>query len=421
MLDKDNVEQLKYILILRAIAIVSQSIVIFAVHFGLGIQLPLLPIIIIDIVLFAINIGSFIRVIYIPNSCSQLEIFIQLVIDIFSLAGVLYFCGGSSNPFISFFILQVIIAATILDKIYLWLLVAITIICYTFLMYYNVPIHYLARYHIGNYFDMHIHGMWVSFIMISVLVAYFVVKLSTILKQRDAQLAASRERIIKDDHIVALGAIAASTAHDLGTPLATIAIISKELEHEYQNDVEIIEKLKIIRSQIDRCKSCLSQLSLSIGEIRAEGGTRLPLDKYLNNIIQSWQQFNAKANLRIIFDGEHPAPVIIADRIIEQIIINPLTNAMQAAMKYIDIRVSWSQDQLQILIEDDGNGLSDEVIYKVGTPSFTTKVNGKGLGVFLTESIIIKLGGKFSLSNKLEGIGACAKIELPLAKFKVSN
>jgi two-component system sensor histidine kinase RegB len=416
-----NIRQLKYLIILRMIAIFGQLTVLIIVNYGLKINVPLIPILLVNLVLFTINILSIFRIFFANFQVNQLEFFIQLLVDVISLSIVIYYTGGSSNPFISFFILQVIIAATILRPLLLWQLVIITIICYTILIYYHIPIEYLNHYHIGNYFDLHMHGMWISFIMISILVAYFVVKLSTILKERDAELALSRERIIKDEHVVTLGAVAASTAHELGTPLATIAILTSELALEYNKNPETLDKLGIIKSQIERCKNCLSHLSLSIGEIRAEGGKSLPVDIYIKSIIDNIQQLSGNIHIRFKCCDLRPVPIIITDKIIEHAIINPLINAIQSARKFIDFYLNWNDQQLYIIIEDDGEGIDDNIMKFIGTPTFTTKPGGKGLGIFLTETIISKLGGNFILKNRDDARGACSKITLPLDNFRVNS
>ena len=163
---------------------------------------------------------------------SSVEFFAQLMVDVFALTALLYFSGGSTNPFISLYLLPLTIAAAALPWAYTWVMAAITISCYTLLLFYYVPLPHDHEEH-NSEFNLHVSGMWLAFVLSTVLIAWFVVKMGISIRERDKDLASAREQALRNEQLIALGTLAAGAAHELGTPLATMAIVSGELQDEY--------------------------------------------------------------------------------------------------------------------------------------------------------------------------------------------
>jgi two-component system sensor histidine kinase RegB len=398
---------------MRTIAIFGQALAIIVVYFFVHIPLPIAALSCIILALITLQITNYLRLHYLNQNVTELELFFQLLFDISALASLLYFTGGSANPFVSLFLLQVIIGATILSSTYTWLLAVIAISYYTLLMQYNIPIAYMYRYHIDDYFHLHVQGMWGGFVLSAILVAYFVTKLSRAIRERDATIHSHYEQILKDSFIVTLGAQATSTAHELGTPLSTIAIIAKELENEYHNLPELKNRLSLLREQVSRCKDSLSNLSASTGNLGAEGGGATNLHEYLTSMTAKWRSLFPNLQLHTNFQSTVPYPNILSDNVLEQAIFNIMTNAGEAAKILVEFNVSWDDKQIMLQIIDDGDGINNELLDKMGHPCVSNKENGHGIGLFLSVYIIAKFAGQVKLQNQPLAQGVLASITLP--------
>jgi len=254
---------------------------------------------------------------------------------------VLYFAGGATNPFAWFYLLPLMIAATVLSNGYTWAVAGLTTVCYSLLMVYYTPLHLGGNSH-GGGFELHVFGMWFGFMLSAGLVAYFVAGMANSLRDRDRNLAQAREQALRDERLVALGTLAAGAAHELGTPLGTMAIVTGDLLQEYpaengnEPESDLHEKLEIIRSQIKRCKEALSIISASAGEAQSVSGEPVAVDRYLEQLIAQWRTRRTAANLKCGFHGERPSPLILAENVLSQALTNILDNAADASPDFID-------------------------------------------------------------------------------------
>jgi two-component system sensor histidine kinase RegB len=204
----------------------------------------------------------------------------------------------------------------------------------------------------------------------------------------------------------------------MGTPLGTIAIVTHELEQEYPTHrfPDLHEKLLIMQQQIDRCKTALSVMSASAGEMRAESGRAMLLTDYIDEVITQWRTHKPTAKLSFFINPDVSMQAkIIAELTLTHSIINILNNAAEASPpeKGIEFHASWDSDYAVIQIKDFGPGLPPELIDLAGKQPVISKKRGLGVGLFLAYSTINRLGGKISLYNN-ESVGACAEITLPL-------
>ncbi|NOR80818.1 MAG: sensor histidine kinase [Methyloprofundus sp.] len=369
---------------------------------------------------------------------TEMEIFSQLAIDVLAIAALLYLTGGATNPFTWIFLLPVILTAIVLPHTYTWYMVILTTTLYTFLIPYHASLTtvepHLMHMNMVNmspathetqdqeFFNFHIFGMWFGFVCSAGLVAFFAVELSNTIKMGERTLAEAREKSLQDERIIALGTLAASAAHDMGTPLGTMAIIAHELKDDYSPEVhtELHEKMHIMQDQINRCKQALSVMSASAGELRAESGHITVLSDYLDEVISQWrsQQPGVKLNLHI----NPKAPLsesIIAELTLTHSLINILNNAAEVTSvdKGIDFSINpcTVEGFVGIRIRDYGPGMPEELLNKIGKVPINNSNQGLGVGLFLTYSTISRLGGKIDISNAPVGGGACIDIILPLA------
>ncbi len=409
---------LKRLALLRGLMLLAELLAVLGANFIAGIPLPLPPLFII-FSLMAIAVPWTWRRANCGAIISPREFFLQLCIDVAALAAVLYFTGGATNPFAWLFLIPLIIAATVLSAPAVWLMAALTTLCYSLLFFFYRPLGNDAHIHHDQAFSQHIFGMWFGFALSAALIAWFVVGISNSLRQRDKLLAQAREQALRDEQLVALGTLATGAAHELGTPLSTMAVITRELE---RSDVpESTEhKLKILRSQIDRCKQALSVISASAGELRAESGGLVPVHTWLQRIVETWKAQRPDRSVAVDFPSLPTNAAIIDEQTLQQSIVNLLNNAADASDKEIDMSARWDERHLTIEILDRGAGLHPNASATLGEQQTSNKENGMGLGLLLTHATLQRLGGDIVLFDR-QGGGTCTRVRIPLTQPDISQ
>ncbi|MBI1422344.1 MAG: sensor histidine kinase [Gammaproteobacteria bacterium] len=403
---------MRRLFMLRNVAIAGQTLAVITATSILHMALPVLPMAGIIAALLLFNIATWF-VLRKSWQVSHPAFMLHLLVDVFALSGLLYYTGGATNPFVSLFLIPLAISATVLTSRYTWALSAVTVICYTLLMRDYIPLPHVHVHSEMSPFGMHVYGMWLGFVMSAGIIAYFVVGMGKTLRQREHALAAARERALRDAQLVQLGTLAASTAHELGTPLGTMALLTEELEEICNsNDPEMNERLTLLRSQIERCKTALSTLAVSAGDVRLSGGGVMAIDGYLASLRTEWQQANPGVTLNTHWEGDTPAPAILADRTLSQAITNILDNAADVSPRAIEWNAHWDQKECVLEIRDWGPGLTSEAKQKVGKEPYSEKPEGLGLGLFLAHAIIGRFGGSVTLFNCDDG-GSCTRVQLP--------
>lgn len=433
-------QNLKWLFILRNLMIVGESLLIFMSINALNIHLPQQQLWMVVLSISAFNFYTSMRM-QTEEPVTDPEIFSQLAVDVLAIAGLLYLTGGASNPITWVFLLPLMVTAIMLPQAYAWYMVILTTSIYTALIAFNIPLpsiephapnpviphsdlqYYQMMQHNHemsdkSYYSLHMFGMWFGFVFSAGLVAYFVAELARTLKLKERSLAVARENALRDERVIALGTLAASAAHDMGTPLGTIAIVAHELEQEYpvHRFPDLHEKTLIMQQQINRCKEALSVMSASAGEMRAESGSVMPLMEYVDNVITQWRTHKPGIKLRFFIDaGVATDAQIIAERTLTHSIINILNNAAEAtdAEQGIEFHASWDLNNLNLKIRDFGPGLPPDFSEIVGKQPLVSKKGGLGVGLFLTCSTINRMGGKIQFDN-MESGGACVEITLPL-------
>jgi two-component system sensor histidine kinase RegB len=407
-------KNLQRLFLLRNIVIAAQCLTFALAYWVLEMELPWAEMVAVAVMLAILNLVTWIRLRR-KWPVSSIEFFAQLLVDVLALSALLYFSGGSTNPFISLYLLPLTIAAAALPWAYTWVMAAITISCYTLLLFYYVPLPHNHEEH-GSEFIMHVSGMWLAFVLSTVLIAWFVVKMGISIRERDKDLALAREQALRNEQIIALGTLAAGAAHELGTPLATMAIVTGELQNEYIENNEFQNNVSILRDQITHCKHTLTQLLADAGQARAEDASGQAVDYFLRQVLDKWQLMRPSVKFTYRGSGVEPAPQILNTQLLSQSILNLLNNAADASLKHIEIEVSWNYQELHLQILDDGEGLSGEAVQRAGQPFFTTKARGHGFGIglFLANANIERFGGRVRLTNR-EG-GACTQVILPLIR-----
>lgn len=398
MFNSSTHKNLRLLWWMRTIAIIGQASAVLIVTAALNIPLHTIALWIIIGTLAITNSLTWWRI-QTAVFISKNEFFAQLLIDMSALFGLLYFTGGASNPFASLFILQVIIAAITLTPIYTWITAGITIAFYSALLFWRIDVPYFHHHPTGDFFNLHIEGMLISFVLLAIIVAWFVVRMNITIRRQDALLAEAEK-------IAAIGALAAHAAHELGTPLATLSILA-----ENAGDLS-----PIFKEQLMRCKGIISRITAAGGVMRAQGGAPMLLDTFIHDIIARWKEDNPQIHFTnsVTFNT---APRILAEHGLEQAIRNLLDNAADASPHAVSLHAKWSTNTLTIAIEDKGVGMPQEIIDAIGKGVATTKVGGMGMGLLLAQSVIARLEGILTIDSSLQG--TIATISLPLKKLIV--
>ena len=411
----DNLRQL---VLLRTIAITGQIVTVSLVHSVLDVALPLLPLAAGIGFLALFNLATWLRL-GLRQPVSDGELFVQILVDVAVFTVLLYFTGGPANPFAGMYVLPLTIAAAALPWAYTWSVAAVTGACYLLLMFFNMPLTQADGAPIDS--GLFIAGSGINFVITGGLIAYFVVKITDTLREHERLLAQAKERDLHNERIVQLGALAAGAAHELGTPLSTVAVVVKELRGRWRRRPDLLGELGVISDQIELCKDTLSNMLASAGHTRMEGGEKVALDGFLQAVVENWRLTRPQVVVTCHCHGTPPAPDIVIERSLRQAILNLLNNAADASPEQVDVEGHWDEQELCIRICDRGPGILPEAADKIGKDFFTTKPPGKGhgVGLVLSSAVISRFGGSVKLFNQPER-GACTEVRLPLAPFLLS-
>lgn len=346
---------------------------------------------------------------------SDAGFFGYLIGDVLGLTALLYFAGGSTNPLISLYLLPLMIAATTLPARYNWGVAGLAVACYSLLLFWYQPLGEHQHQSAGTtQFNLHVLGMWATFVVSAALIAHFVASMAQSLRERDRMLAQAREEALRNERIVALGTLAAGAAHELGTPLATMALLADDMAVRYAKQQDMREDTAEMQAQIANCKSIISSLADNAGAARGESGRAQPADSFLDEVLAKWLLMRPAVGVNCRWSEATPAPSIIVEQTLSQAVINLFNNAADASPSAVEIRGRSEADRVVIEIKDRGPGLSAEVARRAGEAFFTTKPEGGlGIGLFLANATVERFGGTVRIVNR-EGGGACTQISLPI-------
>jgi len=299
----------------------------------------------------------------------------------------------------------------------------ITFIAYTGLLIYAAqPTQLTMQHHHegqSNPFNIHLIGMWINFALSACLITYFIIRLNIEISLRDQAISNYKQKLTQGEQVFGLATLATGAAHEISTPLSTIAVTIGDLLQE-PNTQNIKDDLVVVEGQVKECKAILSQLTAEAGQQRA-GYKRPAKDSftYLQHLINRLKimrplcpatlkpttRNHSTNNLQLFIT---PAPTI------DQAIINLINNACDASPDFVELRHILTKTELIIEISDNGPGIDQNVVEHIGKPYISSgKEDGLGLGLFLAHSTFDQFGGSLSLHNKDEG-GTLTRIELPI-------
>lgn len=391
---------------LRWLAVGGQVATIVFVHFLLGIRLPLEPMAGIVAGLVVFNLFSMLHWRR-RHEVSDTSVFLALLVDVLSLTALLHYSGGADNPFIFLYLLQVALAAVLLPPWGSWTIAALTGAGFAGLTRWPGPVTLPDTYTAA--------GLLICFLLNAALVVIFINRISRILRTRDRHLATMRQRAAEEEHIVRMGLLASGAAHELGTPLATISVLLGDWRRMpvFRDKPELLQESEEMQLQLDRCKSIVTGILLSAGEMRAEAPERTALTAFLDTLVANWKATRPVKEFR--YDRAIREDVtIVSDEGLKQMIGNVLDNALEASPAHVALVVHSDEHELVISVLDRGPGFSASMLGQFGRPYQSSKGRpGSGLGLFLSMNVARSFGGNIFPRNRDEG-GAEVTMVLPL-------
>ncbi|ACL65682.1 histidine kinase [Anaeromyxobacter dehalogenans 2CP-1] len=350
------------------------------------------------------------------------DIALVMLIDAAVLTVLLDLTGGASNPFSTLYLVNVALAAVLLPSAWSWLLMAASLAGFASLFVHE---HFAGvSHHIRTHMDhaqtmaAHLRGMWVAFALAAVFVVFFVQRVTRALSAREGELQAARSQAQRREKLASLATLAAGAAHELSTPLSTIAVVAKELQRAIPADAssELHDDLQLVRDQVARCREILDRMAAHAGENVGEPFAQMRARDWVDAALDGfrWPQ---RVEVRIDPSAE-AASLVGPQRGLAEALRGLLKNAVQAspAEAQVTLLVTAPPGRIQITVRDRGRGMTPEVLSRVGEPFFTTKVPGEGmgLGLFLTRALAEQLGGEFNITST-PGDGTEARFELPVS------
>lgn len=356
---------------------------------------------------------------------SQTELFGHILVDAAFLLIVVLFTGGVSNPLISYLLVLLAVTATLLPRPYVYGFASGSILLYTTLLLIDNQADHSSMstpVQQNMVFQLHLVGMWVIFLVSAILITVFITRMVTAIRERELNLAQARETEMRNEQLVAIGTLAAGTAHALGTPLSTMAVLLTELDKldaQELKTAEIKDDISVLREQVSRCKNSLNQLIRYYNKDKPVDDETVCLAEFVNDIKDYITNIHPTAT--VVFDIRGDAEQHIrADLSLKHGVINIIENGIKAAKSKVEVIFSAtdisSQDasgELEISITDDGPGMPSQVMENLGEPFISMRKDSMGLGIFLANATVQRLGGKIEMFNLKIG-GALTVIKLPL-------
>ena len=356
------------------------------------------------------------------------QFFSQLMVDVLGWSALMYYSGGADNPFISYYIVPLVVAAAVLPWRYTWLVAAASVGAYSLLLYYRVPFPLFSPHAAMGHAQGSVHslGMWFNFLFGAGLITYFVVRMAAVLRDQEAEAMRRREDRLRHDQILAVASLAAGTAHELGTPLATMTLLVDELQREPGLSQDARDDVELLRQQLLQCRGTLAELSHT-AELSAAGERQQrPADRFVRGCVERWSARRPRVSCRVACVGSGSAPLVAFDQTLPQALENLLNNAADTGSESVEVTLDWDPQEVRIAVRDRGPGAPAALLARMGDSHNTSAAagyatattptagvqGGLGIGLVLARATAERHGGRLALQNA-EGGGCIATLHLP--------
>jgi two-component system sensor histidine kinase RegB len=389
--------------------VIATAIALPGIDFPLRRVVPLLVATAVTNAIVAIRLGR-------RQTPPRLLVTIDLLLQPVLLTELLELTGGPFNPFAVVYAVPIALAGLAAGRASGWLVAVVTASGYALLAYWHLS-ELVPGHHRLNDLPTHLYTLWMSMALTAELAAYFLVQASNALARREEQLEAMRQQTARAERLVSLTTLAAGAAHELSTPLATIALAARELEHaaaERGTVPDLADDARLIRTEVDRCRSILDQMSGRAGGSAVDQPELFTVAALVDDVRA---RLPRERTARVAVETATDLPPLFLPRTgLTQAVLSLLANALDATAPLdtprVLLRITRRNDHLAIAVVDNGETVGPDVLHRAGEPFFTTKDPGRGLGLglFLARVFAERIGGTLTLES---GHGTTAMMQLP--------
>jgi two-component system, sensor histidine kinase RegB len=426
--------RLDTILRLRWLAALGQLAAIFVVAQGFEFDMPVVSCLVVITLSALVNLALQIKV----NPMQRLEgahAAALLALNIIELAALLYFTGGLENPFSFLFLAPVLISATALPVRLTVTIGLLAVACATALVFVHQPLPWDSDEPLILP-PIYLIGVWISIVLAIGVTGLYSFQVTEEARKLSDALAATELVLAREQHLTQLDGLAAAAAHELGTPLSTIVLVSRELEKALaegsqtspQSNSQIAGDIKTLREQAQRCRDILSKIT----QLSSTGAPfdRMKLSTLIEETVAPHRDFGVAIKVRIAVAGSRE-PVGSRNPAILYGVGNILENAVDFARSEVEVNAWWNNDTVEIEVSDDGPGFAPDILKRIGEPYLSRRRvadetpgehSGLGLGVFIARTLLERTGAKISFSNRIfPDHGAVVQIAWPRESFEASE
>jgi two-component system sensor histidine kinase RegB len=404
-----------WLVLLRYGLIVGLALLILLVTFGANIRLPLAWL---AVPISAMLLSNLLLPRMIAGLGGRRAMGATLLLDVLALTMFLSLTGGPANPLTLLYLVQITLSAVALSRAWTWSLGILSILGFGFLFRFHIPLLALEGHHPAQGFAVHLYGMWIAFVAAALLITFFIGEVSEALRRRERQSLELQIKLARQEKLAAVGTLAAGAAHEMGSPLATMAVVAKDLERyaeQVTHDPNLASDAATIRAEVDRCASILRAMSTQGPEFAAELPSRIKVRVLFDDLLLSLPL--AKRDVIALLAAEELEAYLPVETT-RQVLTALVTNALDASApgQPVELSARSRGERLSFTVRDRGQGMSAEILTRLGEPFFTTKEPGRGmgLGTFLVRVFADNLHGSLEFESAA-GEGTTAILELPIA------